>query len=171
MRHAVFFLALATSSLAAACGIGSQQKFQETAFEVNDALRVGSYALEHIAPDAREKFIARHRDWHHGIRIVDIELVGMAMPDKGDPTITWAVSFQRIDEQEVRSAVVMQRYVEKRQSFLLVDETLVDGDPGLFSKAATAAPPKTTKPETSQLETPTPADGNRGGRFEASTIR
>src|SRR5271165_5973496 len=55
---------------------------QQVAQEFNQDARFGrdELMLEHVAPSARDAFVARHRGWGTTVRIADLELAGTRSP-------------------------------------------------------------------------------------------
>ena len=136
------FLAL-TVVVATACGLPSkEQRVQEAAYELNMGLRFSrsDIALTKVMRTERARFTERHRKWHGDIKIVDIELAGVAFRDDGDAVLFLSVSWQRADQQDMRTTVVSQRWHDKQGSWLLASEERAQGDFGLFNDVAPLPP-------------------------------
>src|SRR6266849_10466439 len=74
-------LALAAAASLSGCPAppSAMARAQQVAQEFNQDARFGRSELtaEHVAPQAREAFVASHRAWGAGVRVADLELEGM----------------------------------------------------------------------------------------------
>lgn len=136
------FLAVATPLLG--CPVAHQSppaRAQEAATELNVNTRFGrmELAAEHVAPDAREAFMERRRAWGNNVRVADYELAGFHMKGETDAEMLVRVAWYRVDQGELRSTLVKQKWHDFKGSWKLVDEGRADGDPGLLGDAV--APP------------------------------
>ena len=135
--------ALVSLALVTACGLPSkEQRVQEAAYELNMGLRFSrsDIALTRVMRTERARFTERHKKWHGDIKIVDIELAGVAFRDDGDAVLFMQVSWQRADEQDMRMTVVSQRWHDKQGSWLLHSEERAQGSFGLFGDVAPLTP-------------------------------
>lgn len=142
MRYALPLLLL----LAGAC-VAPQTpaaKAVETARELNTATRFGrmDIAMEHVSSTARGHFLERRAKWGGQIRVVDLELGGMNMPEKDKAIVFVNVAWMRMNEGTLRSTRLMQRW-ENDKGWKLVREKRASGDIGLFGEPVIVLKPKT----------------------------
>lgn len=119
-------------------------RLAESAYDMNTATRFGrmDVALEHVGSQAREAFAKKHSGWGKSVRIVDLEFGGMTLKTKGSEaevfvTVTW----QRLDEADVRVTNVAQRWTDVRGTWSLMSEEEKSGDSGLLAEAGRAIDP------------------------------
>ncbi|MDP9036303.1 MAG: hypothetical protein M3O50_15990 [Myxococcota bacterium] len=123
-------------------------KAQQNAQELNDSMRFGrnEIALEHVAPAARDAFMARHRAWGSSVRLADVELAGMHAHGQHDVDVIVRVAWYRPDEEELRVTTLKQLWSEAG-GWKLVDEQRLEGDIGLLGEPVVyAAPPGGREP-------------------------
>lgn len=140
------------------------QSLGDSANELNRATRFGrmDVALELVGAKARDDFAKRHADWGRGTRIVDVELAGMTMVEKEAADVFLTVQWQPIDQSEVRTTFLAQRWTHTDGSWLLAEEERRSGDGGLFGEAI-PSPPSTAPRAPAQFPTLTiPADDSLG---------
>jgi hypothetical protein len=120
---------------------------QETAQQFNQDARFGRNELmmEHVAPGARDDFLARHKSWGSGIRVADIELAGMRPHGEHELEVIVRVAWYRPEEQELRVTTVEQRWREQG-SWQLADEKRIDGDAGLLGEIVVYQAPDAARP-------------------------
>lgn len=127
---------LALSLLGGCFGPPSQAaRVTDAARELNLATRFGNMdvAMGHTAKGAREAFLERRAAWGRQLRIVDVELAGLAMKDEMLATVQVDVAWVRVDEDTLRSTRVAQIWRDDG-GWRLVRETRVAGDIGLFGE-------------------------------------
>jgi hypothetical protein len=125
---------------------------QDAANDLTTAVRFGrmDMALERVSRSSRDQFTRQHANWGQGIRIVDCELSGVRVEDKEHASVTLVVSWHRIDESEMRSTRVAQRWQDHRGKWLLESEERTLGDVGLLGEPTTVLRPS---PSRAQFET------------------
>lgn len=138
MEKRLLSLAFAVLAVATqACGIPSkQQRIQEAAYELNMGTRFSrmDMALERVAKLERAKFVERHKKWHNEIKIDDIELAGVNLREDGDANLFLTIQWHRIDQQDMRTTVVSQKWHDRRGTWVLSGEERAQGDLGLFNE-------------------------------------
>jgi hypothetical protein len=119
------------------------QRAQDAANEFTTAARFGrtDMALERVAKDEREPFLRTHGAWGTALRIVDCEILAMRLTDKEHAEAVLAVSWHRMDESEMRTTQIAQRWADHRGAWLLDSEERAGGDVGLLGEPATVLRP------------------------------
>lgn len=112
------------------------QRVTDSARELNLATRFGrlDIALGHAAKGARESFIERRTEWGKSIRIVDVELAGLAMKDELNATVQVDVSWVRVNDDTLRTTRLAQAWRDDG-GWHLVREQRMAGDLGLFGES------------------------------------
>jgi hypothetical protein len=141
-------------ALSAACfavvlfGCGSAltpgQRVQDAAHNLSVAMRFGrmDVAMESVTRAERDQFVKRHARWGTGIRILDCELVGVSIRDKDHADVSLAVGWQRVEESEVRSTQIAQKWKDEKGTWVLASEERASGDVGLLGEhVAVIRPP------------------------------
>jgi hypothetical protein len=115
------------------------QRMQDAANDLTTATRFGrmDMALERVSQDTREEFIRRHAAWGSAIRIADCDLSGLRLVDKRNATSTLTVSWQRIDESDLRGTQIAQKWKDHKGKWLLESEERIAGDVGLLGEPTT----------------------------------
>jgi hypothetical protein len=151
-------VALVLGLTACAAPILPSTRVTDAARELNLAARFGrmDIALGLTAENAKRTFVERHATWGDAIRVLDMELSGLAMPDPHSAWLQVDYSWMRIDESTLRKTRVAQLWQDK-SGWQLVREHRVAGDVGLFGERARpkAAPhPDVHLPSRTIRETP-----------------
>lgn len=138
MRLAPLALRLVAPIVLAGCmgNLTPTDKIQSAAQELNTAARFGrmDIALEHVARKSKDDFAKRHIAWGGDVRIIDTEMLGMAMRESGHAVVYLAVSWQRVAESEMRTTQVTQHWRNVRDGWKLDEEERSTGDVGLFGE-------------------------------------
>jgi hypothetical protein len=126
----------------------SLARAQQTAQEFNLDSRLGHTALsmEHVAPEARDRYKAQHRGWGTNVRLVDVEILGMTAQGEHDAKAVVRVSWYRPEDQELRSTTVEQAWNDKPAGWQLVQERRVEGEMGLLGEAVLYQNPEARRP-------------------------
>ncbi|MBK7581206.1 MAG: hypothetical protein IPI67_13455 [Myxococcales bacterium] len=121
------------------------QRVTDSARELNLATRFGrmDVALGHAAKGAQQNFLERRAEWGKNIRIVDVELAGLAMKDEMNATIQVDVSWVRINDDTLRTTRIGQIWRDDG-GWHLMREMRMAGDLGLFGEL-TPPPEDTTR--------------------------
>ncbi len=114
----------------------ASEKATDAARELNLAARFGriDIAAGRAASEARAGFIQRRAMWGGAIRVVDVELAGLSMPDSDHAVFQVDYSWMRADEDTLRSTRVSQRWNSLKGGWALESEQRVAGDVGLFGE-------------------------------------
>jgi hypothetical protein len=124
------------------------QRMQDAANDLTTATRFGrmDMALERVNRASRDEFIRKHASWGSAIRIADCDLSSLRLLDKERAAVTLTVSWQRIDESELRGTQIAQKWKDHQGRWLLESEERLAGDFGLLGEPTTvvhAAPTRT----------------------------
>lgn len=136
--------ALVSSVLLLGCPVAHQSppaRAQEAATELNVNTRFGrmELAAERVAPSAREAFLARRRAWGGNVRVADYELAGFAMKGDADAEMLVKVAWYRLDQGDLRTTTLKQKWHDFKGEWRLVEESRADGDVGLIGEPATSS--------------------------------
>jgi hypothetical protein len=91
-------------------------------------------AVGSTAPAARDEFLKRRAAWGGDVRIVDVELGGLSMPDSDHAIFQVDYAWMRMDEDTLRSTRITQRWASSKGSWVLESEKRAAGDVGLFGE-------------------------------------
>lgn len=134
-------LALCLALAVAACAAPMQpsSRVTDAARELNHAARFGrmDIALGLTAANAKNTFLERHATWGDAIRVLDVELSGLKMPNSRRAWLQVDYSWMRVDESTLRKTRVAQLWEDKK-GWQLVREQRLAGDIGLFGERARA---------------------------------
>jgi hypothetical protein len=158
LRGALFAGALgALASIQTSCLApqGPASRATDAARELNLAARFGrmDLAVGRTSAGARSSFLERRAEWGKNVRVLDVELAGMAMKNPQNALIYVDVAWVRMDEGALRTTRVAQTWRDD-EGWQLVREQRVAGDLGLFGE---------------YVERPRPA--HRDVQFPSKTIR
>lgn len=125
--------ALQTSCLAPQ---GPASRATDAARELNLAARFGrmDLAVGRTSAGARSSFLERRAEWGKNVRVLDVELAGMAMKNPQNALIYVDVAWVRMDEGALRTTRVAQTWKDDDSGWQLVREQRVAGDLGLFGE-------------------------------------
>ncbi|HEY0465576.1 MAG TPA: hypothetical protein VGC79_15285 [Polyangiaceae bacterium] len=114
----------------------ASEKASDAARELNLSARFGNMdvAAKKAAKEARADFIQRHAQWGGEIRIVDVEMAGMNMPDSDHAIFQIDYSWMRSDESTMRSTRVTQHWSSLNGAWAMEREHRASGDIGLFGE-------------------------------------
>jgi hypothetical protein len=91
-------------------------------------------ALGHTSGLLRKTFIERRARWGGEVRIVDLELASMNMPDERSAVIEVDVAWVRVDDGTLRTTRIAQVWRDEIGGWKLTREKRVTGDLGLFGE-------------------------------------
>jgi len=132
------FAALACVVLLAGCPMPppASERATDAARELNVAARFGriDIAAGLAAAGARDEFLRKRAQWGGNIRVVDVELGGLSMPDSDHAIFQVDYAWMRMDEDTLRSTRVAQRWSSSKGGWVLESEQRVAGDIGLFGE-------------------------------------
>ena len=114
----------------------ASEKATDAARELNLAARFGrmDIAAGRAASEARAEFLRKRAMWGGDIRVVDVELAGMHMPDSDHAVFQVDYSWMRTNEGTLRSTRVTQRWTSLKGPWSLESEKRAAGDVGLFGE-------------------------------------
>ena len=131
-------LTIACALLLGACMMPppASEKATDAARELNIAARFGriDIAAGRAASEERAEFIRRRAMWGGEIRVVDVELAGLTMPDSDHAVFQVDYSWMRLNEDTLRSTRISQRCSSLKGPWALESEQRVAGDVGLFGE-------------------------------------
>ena len=141
-------IGLSLALLLCGCPVAHQSsaaRAQEAASELNINARFGRMEMagEHVAPKAKEQFFERRKAWGGKIRVADYEMAGMRMlKGEEDAEMLVRVAWYRVDEGDLRTTTLRQKWHDFKGTWRLVEEARIDGDVGLLGEAIVpVAPP------------------------------
>jgi hypothetical protein len=149
MRKLIVPAAIAAAIAGCMAPMSPVQRMQDAANDLTTATRFGrmDMALERVSHKSRDEFIRKHAAWGSAIRIADCDLSSMRLTDKESASVTLTVSWQRMDESELRGTQIAQKWKDHHGRWLLESEERVAGDFGLLGEPTTVvhAPPTRTQ--------------------------
>lgn len=136
MAKAFLVLACALSLGACVMPPSASEKASDAARELNLSARFGNMdvAAKKASTNARADFVQRHALWGSRIRVVDVELAGMSMPDSDHAVFQVDYSWMRTDESTMRTTRVTQRWTSLDGPWAMESEERAAGDIGLFGE-------------------------------------
>lgn len=136
VRRAFLYALVAAALTGCMASRSSTDKLLDAAHEHNGAVRFGrmDIALEHVAAASKGEWLQRRASWKNSVRIIDLELEGMQLPAIGEANVQIRVSWQRVDEADVRSTEVTQQWRVSNGPWQLVDEACTGGDTTLLGE-------------------------------------
>ncbi len=132
------------------------QRAQDAANDFTTAARFGrmDIALERVSHEDRVRFAERHAAWGSTVRVVDCDILGVRLTDRTHAEVALAVSWQRVDESEMRVTQIAQHWGDHKGAWLLDSEQRASGDVGLLGEKTVVFRPDA-----------------RSVQFESTTIR
>jgi hypothetical protein len=136
LRSATVLLAISLAFPACIAPQTPAQRATEAARELNIAARFGrmDVAAERTASGARTHFLERRANWGKELRVLDVELSGMTMPDAHQALVLVDVDWVRMSEGALHSTRLAQTWRDDDNGWQLVREQRVAGDLGLFGE-------------------------------------
>jgi hypothetical protein len=136
MVKALFPLLYALSLGACVMPPKASEKASDAARELNLSARFGNMdlAAKKATRESRADFMQRHALWGSEIRVVDVELSGMTMPDSDHAVFEVNYSWMRSNESTLRVTRVTQRWSSLTGAWALESEKRAAGDVGLFGE-------------------------------------
>jgi hypothetical protein len=141
MRLGLFAVACVIGLAACVAPPTQAQRVTDAARELNLATRFGrlDMALGHTSKGAQQAFLERRNNWGKDIRIVDVELAGLAMQDEMHATIQVDVAWVRVNDDTLRTTRILQAWLDDG-GWHLVRETRQAGEIGLFGEPVKLTP-------------------------------
>jgi starvation-inducible outer membrane lipoprotein len=136
MAKSVFALACAVLLTACPMPPPASERATDAAREANVAARFGriDIAAGATTAAARSDFLRRRAMWGGDIRIVDVELGGLSMPDSDHAIFEVDYAWMRMNEDTLRSTRITQRWTSTKGAWVLESEKRAAGDIGLFGE-------------------------------------
>jgi hypothetical protein len=141
------------------CSLAACLPSQVPAREVNDvardlnlATRFGrmDVAAEHTSEAHRQRFHESRASWGAELRVVDVELAQLHVPDSTSAEVIVDVSWVRMSEGLLRSTRIRQDWENPGGGWLLSGERRIAGDVGLLGENVVVL-----RPEASDAQFPT----------------
>jgi hypothetical protein len=89
--------------------------------------------MEHVAPELRDDFAARHRAWGTAVRLADLEVAGVRAHGDHELRVTVRVAWYRPEEEELRVTLLEQSWRDGG-GWQLEQEKRIEGDVGLLGE-------------------------------------
>lgn len=112
------------------------REVSEVARDLNLAARFGrmDLAVEHTSEGHRKRFLESRAGWGTDVRVVDVELAQLNVPDAQTAEVIVDVSWVRIDEGMLRSTRIRQNWENPGGGWQLDGEERIAGDFGLLGE-------------------------------------
>jgi hypothetical protein len=120
-------------------GEGPVKKLTDTVQDMNKATRWGQLveAERLVEPVYRTRFLHSHAHWGQTIQVADSEVVHMEMaPDQETAVAAVSYEWYLLSAMTLHTTVVQQRWAQVNETFLLVSESVVQGDARLLAANA-----------------------------------
>ncbi len=131
-------ISLACAFALSACPMppSAAERATDAARDSNLAARFGriDLAVERTTPEVRDEFLRHRAAWGGYVRVMDVELGGMSMPDSDHAVFQVDYSWMRMDDDSLRSTRVTQTWTSSKGSWVLESEKRGSGDIGLFGE-------------------------------------
>jgi hypothetical protein len=116
---------------------GPTEEAGDAAREFNATSRYGELAnvLGMTSTGVRKELVSRRAEWGKLVRVVDMELAGIALDDREHANVLVDFSWTRVDEGTLKTTRVLQVWNNETGTWLLTREKRVSGDMGLFGEA------------------------------------
>jgi hypothetical protein len=129
-----FIVAAVIGALVGGCssGLTDRDKLVESLTLYTDAMRWQQWdqASNHLAPERRKEFLARHDELPDRIDVTDVEITRrITAPDGRVATVVVALSWLDKADPVVKKTVLEQRWELRGSSWVLGKERRLRGDP------------------------------------------
>lgn len=127
--------ALALQPLACMAPPTPAERVTEAAMALNVAARFNQLdvAVARTAAANRPDFMKRHAAWGQSLRIVDVEMASLSLPESDKAVVLVDYAWIRNDEGTMRATRVEQRWKDNA-GWHLVSEKRISGDLGLLGE-------------------------------------
>jgi hypothetical protein len=117
--------------------LSPETRMRDAVVELNEGARWGrmDVASGHVAPPFRPQFKLSHMRWGGDIQIADTEILGMNphTDEEGDGAFSQiAVRWYDQSTMVLADTVIRQTWKKHKQTFLLTNESVESGHPGLL---------------------------------------
>jgi hypothetical protein len=118
------------------------ERVTDAAMALNIAARFNQLdvAVSHAAAADRADFMKRHAAWGQTLRIVDVEMASLSLPESNRAVVLVDYAWVRNDEGTMRATRVEQRWNDDA-GWHLASEKRIAGDTGLLGEPVPAGPP------------------------------
>jgi hypothetical protein len=118
------------------------ERVTDAAMALNVAARFNQLdvAVARAAKGARDEFMRHHAAWGQTLRIVDVEMASLSLPDSDRAVVLVDYAWIRNDEGTMRATRVEQTWKDDA-GWHLVREKRLSGDVGLFGEPVPEAAP------------------------------
>jgi hypothetical protein len=144
MRKALSIAALSTAQLLGGCVTppSPAERITDAAMALNVAARFNQLDVAVARADraARAEFMKRHAAWGQTLRIVDVEMASLTLPESDRAVVLVDYAWIRNTEGTIRATRVEQHWKDDA-GWHLVREKRLSGDSGLFGEPQPEAPP------------------------------
>ena len=112
------------------------REVNDVARDLNIATRFGrmDVAAEHTSETHRQRFLESRASWGSELRVVDVELARLHVPDSQSAEVIVDVSWMRMSEGLLRSTRIQQDWENPGGGWLLNGERRIGGDVGLLGE-------------------------------------
>ena len=119
------------------------ERVTDAAMNLNVAARFNQLdvAVAHASKATREDFMKRHAAWGQSLRIVDVEMASLSLPESDRAIVLVDYAWIRNTEGTMRATRVEQTWRDDA-GWHLVREKRIAGDVGLLGEPVPEAPPR-----------------------------
>jgi hypothetical protein len=120
------------------------REVSDVARDLNIATRFGrmDLAAEHTSEKHRREFLESRASWGLEVRVVDLEVTQLDVPDAETAEVVVEVSWVRVDENLLRSTRIRQSWQNPGGGWQLSGEERIAGDFGLLGEDVTVLRPE-----------------------------
>jgi hypothetical protein len=142
MRKLCSLLAILTTMGGCMTPPSPAERVTDAAMALNIAARFNQLdvAVSHASSKERPEFMKRHAAWGQSLRIVDVEMASLSLPESDRALVLVDYAWIRNTEGNMRATGVEETWNDDA-GWHLVAEKRVAGDIGLLGEAVPDAPP------------------------------
>ena len=144
MRKLCSLVAVLTAVAGAGCMTppSPAERVTDAAMALNIAARFNQLdvAVSRASAPTRPDFMKRHAAWGQSLRIVDVEMASLSLPENDRAVVLVDYAWIRNTEGNMRATRVEQTWKDQA-GWHLLREKRVSGDVGLFGEPTPPAPP------------------------------
>lgn len=148
MRKGLWLAAVSVSVLLGGCVTppSPAERITDAAMALNVAARFNQLDVAAARADRahRDEFIRRRAAWGNTLRIVDVEMASLSLPQSDRAVVLVDYAWIRNSEGTIRATRIEQHWKDDG-GWHLVRERRLTGDVGLFGEAVPEAPPRPDK--------------------------
>jgi hypothetical protein len=115
--------------------MGSGRKIGDTVHDMNDQARWGRLgdASQYVEASYRGAYLNNHKLWGSAVQLADAEVVHVQVAQGGEAATAFVTySWYGTDTMTLHQSVVRQRWASVGQTYALMSEVVVQGDPQLL---------------------------------------